>query len=98
MYTGNCVDWYTLASMPLVDSDNEIALCPSCMGIFSNDEIKTYNDYSGDHLFRSTRIIQSLNLTAEEVAVLKAVCVTNPGSKQRLFPEQRTVKWILYAK
>lgn len=77
--TGNSTDWFLLGNMHLVDCENEVFTCTSCMNIYTITDMKTFNDFSGEDLLQSTKIFQSLKLTSQELSVLKAVCITNPG-------------------
>ena len=73
-------EWTFFSAIPLIDIKKKVVTCPSCGYTLTFDEADTfYGEVYGKPFLRCAELLKPIQLTDEEMALTKAICVFNPG-------------------
>ena len=74
----NFFDYSLFASLDLMDPERELFSCLTCGAVFHTDDFEKYRDEDYRQWFNCGRILKPLNLSEEELSLIKAVAILNP--------------------
>ena len=73
-------EWICFSMLPLIDTKEKLVTCPSCGYTATSEDADVIYEEAFDVSFmRCAEMLEPLKLTTCELALVKALCIVNPG-------------------